>query len=349
MNPALMSHRLEIQNSEQVVETFYEKGWTDGLPVVPPTEEKVLAFLGAGGLAPDEILGAIPERNRVFTAEKVAINAVMAGCLPEYFPVVVAAVKGISRPEFGLHGVCASTAGSSILMVVNGPVAGACGMNSGQNLMGPGNRANATMGRALRLVLYNLAGREFDRSTLGHPGKYTYCISENETGLWTPLHVMRGAERETSAVTVFAAEGPNQIQNHVALKPENILNTVADRMRALGSFNMGGDCECAVIICPEHYQTLINEGWTKERVRGYLFENACRPLADLKRGGLNESSLEPEDEAVMVRAVSSPDHILLIMAGGDAGRFSACMPGWFSRHMSRAVTEPVGVSCAGGT
>ncbi len=349
MSAGLTSHRLEIQNSEQVAETFYEKGWTDGLPVVPPTEEKVLAFLAAAGLAPDEILGAIPERNRVFTAEKVAINAVMAGCLPEYFPVVVAAVRGISRPEFGLHGVCASTAGSGILMVVNGPVADACAMNSGQNLLGPGNRANATMGRALRLVLYNLAGREFDRSTLGHPGKYTYCISENETASWTPLHVMRGFERETSTVTVFAAEGPNQVQNHVALKPENILNTLADRMRALGSFNMGGDCEFAVMICPEHYETLVGGDWTKERVRDYLFEKARRPLADLKRGGLNESPLAPEDETIMVGAVSAPDRILLIMAGGDAGRFSACMPGWFSRHMSRAVTEPIGVSCSGGT
>ncbi len=349
MNATLVSHRLEIEDSEQVVETFYEKGWTDGLPVVPPTEEKVLAFLRAAGMAPDEILGAIPERNRVFTAEKVAINAVMAGCLPEYFPVVVAAVRGISRPEFGLHGVCASTAGSGILMVVNGPVADACGMNSGQNLLGPGNRANATMGRALRLVLYNLAGREFDRSTLGHPGKYTYCIGENEAGSWTPLHVMRGFEREASTVTVFAAEGPNQVQNHVALRPENILNTIADRMRALGSFNMGGDCECAVIICPEHYETLMSEDWTKERVRDYLFEKACRPLGDLKRGGLNESPLEPGDEEIMVRAVASPDQVLLITAGGGAGRFSACMPGWFSRHMSMAVTEPIGVSCSGGT
>ena len=349
MSPVLMSNRIELESAEQVLETFYQKGWTDGLPVVPPTEEKVLAFLGAAGLAPDEILGAIPERNRIFTAEKVAVNAVMAGCLPEYFPVVVAAVRGISRPEFGLHGVCASTAGSGILMVVNGPVASAIGLNNGQNLMGPGNRANATIGRAVRLVLYNLAGREFDRSTLGHPGKYTYCISENETSSWKPLHVMRGLTKETNAVTLFAAEGPNQIQNHGGLKPENILNTIADRMRALGSFNMGGDCECALIICPEHYESLRKDGWTKEGVREFLYANAYRPLADLKRGGLNESPLEREDEERMVRAVSSPDHILLIMAGGGAGRFSAYLPGWFSRHMSSAVTEPIGPTCAGGT
>ncbi len=348
MSAGLISHKLEFERPEDAVDTFFEKGWTDGLPVMPPTETKVLKFLGTAGLSPDDVLGSIPERNRVFTAEKVAVNAVMAGCLPEYFPVVVAAVRGISRPEFGLHGVSASTAGSGILMVINGPVARELGLNSGQNLMGPGNRANATIGRALRLVLYNLAGREFDRSTLGHPGKYTFCISEQESR-WEPLHVTRGLPEKTSAVTLFAAEGPNQVQNHNALKSENILNTLADRMRALGSFNMGGDVECAVIICPEHHESLSNAGWEKRAVQEYLYETACRPLADLKRGGLNESPILPEDEETMVHAVASPDQILLNMAGGVAGRFSACMFGWFNRHMSRAVTEPIGPSCKGGT
>jgi hypothetical protein len=347
MNHSLVSQKIECDSLDHAIETFYRKGWTDGLPVIPPTEEKVLRFLGAAGLEPGEILGAIPERNRVFTAEKIAINAVMAGCLPEYFPVVVAAVRAISRPEFGLHGVSASTAGAGILIVVNGPVSEELAFNNGQNLMAPGNRANATIGRALRLVLYNLGGREFDRTTLGHPGKYTFCFSEQESD-WEPLHVVRGLPRELSAVTVFAAEGPNQIQNHSALKPESILNTIADRMRALGSFNMGGDVECAVIICPEHYQTLSKAGWTKRRVQEYLFENASRPLADLKKGGLDETPLTSEDEEMVVRAVSAPDRILLIMAGGIAGRFSACIPGWFNRKISRAVTEPILPSCAGG-
>jgi hypothetical protein len=234
-------------------------------------------------------------------------------------------------------------------MVVNGPVVKELGLNSGQNLMGPGNCANATMGRALRLVLYNLGGREFDRGTLGHPGKYTYCLAEEEDSLWEPLHVQRGLTKETSAVALLAAEGPNQIQNHSALKPENILNTLADRMRSLGSFNMGGDCECAVIICREHYETLVKAGWTKKGVQKYLFEKVRRPLADLKRGGIDESPLTQEDEEKPVHAISSPDHILLIMAGGTAGRFSAFIPGWASRHMSRAVTEPIAQACAGGT
>jgi len=348
MKQGLISQPIECESLDHAIDIFFQKGWTDGLPVVPPTKDKVLRFLDAAGLEPGDLLGAIPERNRVFTAEKVAINAVMSGCLPEYFPVVVAAVRGISRPEFGLHGVTASTAGAGILMVVNGPISEELGLNNGQNLMAPGYRANATIGRAVRLALYNLGGREFDRTTLGHPGKYTFCFSEQDSQ-WEPLHVVRGLPRETSAVTVFAAEGPNQIQNHSALKPESILNTIADRMRALGSFNMGGDVECAVIICPEHYQTLIKGGWTKKGVQEYLFEQACRPLADLKRGGLDETPLTSEDEEKMVRTVSAPDRILLIMAGGVAGRFSACMFGWFNRKMSRAVTESIGPPCAGDT
>lgn len=348
MKQVLVSEKIACEGLDHAIEAFFQKGWTDGLPVVPPTEEKVLRFLGAAGLASGEILGAIPERNRVFTAEKVAINTVMAGCLPDYFPVVVAAVRAISRPEFGLHGVSASTAGAGLLMVVNGPIAKELGMNDGQNLMAPGNRANATIGRAVRLVLHNLAGREFDRSTLGHPGKYTFCISEQESE-WDPLHVMRGLTPETSAVTVFASEGPNQIQNHSALKPESILNTIGDRMRALGSFNMGGDVEFALIICPEHYQTLIKKGWTKRDAQVYLHGHACRPVADLKRGGLDETLIVPKDEEKLVHAVADPSRILVIMAGGVAGRFSACMPGWFNRHMSRAVTEPIISSCTGGT
>lgn len=349
MNKLWQARRLEFDNADQAQDHFYNSGWTDGLPVVPPTEAKVRAFLDAVGLPPQEVLGGIPERNRVFTAEKTAINAVTAGCLPEYFPVVAAAVRAMTQPAFGLHGVTATTGGAAVLLIVNGPLAGQIGLNSGQNVFGPGNRANATIGRAVRLILHNLGGREFDRGTLGHPGKYSYCIAEDEDGPWEPLQVFRGFSRETSTVTVFAAEGPNQVQNHGALKPENILLTLADRMRSLGSFNMLGDTQAVVVLCREHVQTLIQEDWDKTRVRQFLFENAARPLADLKRGGLLEAPIIPEDEKTVVRAVSAPEHILLVRAGGVAGRFSAFIPGWGARHMSSAVTVPVeAASCSGG-
>lgn len=347
MNIQLSSNSIELESPEQAMDYFFNMGWTDGLPVIPPTEPRVRSFLEAARLDPQEILATIPERNRVFSAEKVAINAVMAGCLPEYFPVVVAAVRAMGRPEFGLHGVTASTAGVGLLMVINGPVVKQIGLNTGQNVLGPGHRANATIGRALRLILYNLGGKEFDRGTIGHPGKYTYCLAEDEDTLWEPLHVSRGLPRESSAVTLLAAEGPNQVQNHSALKPENLLNTMADRMQALGGFHMGGDCECAVILCREHYQTLISARWNKEDVKQYLYQQARRPLSDLKRGGLIETPLVPEDDQAWISAVSSPAHILLIVAGGEAGRFSAFIPGWAGRHMSRAVTLPVDASCSG--
>jgi len=337
---ALQSATIETKDALDAIELFYQKGWTDGLPIIPPTERRIQAMLDMVHMEPDMIIGSIPERSRIFTAEIVAINAVMAGCLPEYFPVVVAGASAISDPAFGLHGPTATTHGAAILMIVNGPIIEAIGLNSGQNVFGPGNRANATIGRTLRLVLINAGGaHEFDRATLGHPGKFSYCIAENESTDWQPLHVQRGFEPSVSAVTVFAAESPNQMNNHTALKAENILLTLADRMSALGTFNMGGQTEMAVIICPEHYNTLNQQGWDKARVQQFLFEKAVRPLADLKRGGYIEKPIEDGDEISWVRAVQSPDDILLVVAGGIAGRFSACIPGWANLKACHSVTR----------
>jgi hypothetical protein len=337
----LRSSRIETNGPLDAIELFYEKGWTDGLPVIPPTEERIEAMLAAANLEPDTILGAIPERGRVFTAEVVAINAVMAGCLPAYFPVVVTAVSAISDPAFGLHGPTASTHGAAILMIVNGPITERIGLNSGRNAFGPGHRANATIGRAIRLLLINAGGSpEFDRSTLGHPGKYTYCIAENENTDWVPMHVQRGFKAFDSTVTVFASEGPNQFTSK-AQKAENLLLTLADRMSALGTFNMGGHTEMGVVICPEHYQTLNQQGWDKARIQAFLYEHAVRPLSDLKKGGFIEKPIEDGDDTTLVRAVHSPDDILLIVAGGEAGLFSACIPGWFGGNASRSVTKVI--------
>lgn len=336
----LQAERIETRDALEAIELFYQKGWTDGLPVVPPTEERIRAMLDTVAMEPDAVIGAIPERDRVFTAEVVAINAVMAGCLPEYFPVVAAAVSAITDPAFGLHGPAASTHGAAILLIVNGPVTKQLGINAAENVFGPGNRANATIGRAIGLLLLNAGGsHEFDRATLGHPGKYAYCIAENEDTDWTPLHVQRGFEREVSTVTAFAAEGPNQINNHSSLKAENILLTLADRMSSLGTFNMGGHTEMGVVICPEHYHTLNSQGWDKGKVQEILYEHAVRPLSDLKEGGYIEEPVEDGDQEILVRAVHSPEDILLVVAGGEAGRFSCCIPGWFSLEISRSVTR----------
>ncbi|WP_246943544.1 hypothetical protein [Bacillus pinisoli] len=338
------AEKIELEDALEAIEYYYNKGWTDGLPVVPPTEEKILAMLKSVNMTSDTVVGSIPERGRVFTAEIVAINAVMAGCLPGYFPVVMAAVQAMTDPKFGLHGPTASTHGASIMIIVNGPIASQIGMNSGGNAFGGSNRANATIGRAIRLLLINAGGApEFDRATLGHPGKISFCFAEKETE-WTPLHVQRGFQKHDSTVTVFACEGPNQFQNHSALHAENILRTLADRMTALGTFNMGSDTEMAVTISPEHYRDLHGQGWTKETIQEFLCKHAKRSVADLKAGGLIEAPIEEADHRMFKHAVSAPDQILLTVAGGEAGRFSACMPGWFSSKQCQAITKSISVA-----
>jgi hypothetical protein len=345
----LTSSPVETKDAFDAIELYYQKGWTDGLPIIPPTADRIQSMLNSVSMNPDAIIGSIPERGRAFTAEVAAINAVMAGCLPEYFPVVVSAISAISDPAFGLHGPTASTHGAAILMIVNGPISRTIGLNSGENLFGPGNRANATIGRAVRLVMINAGGgREFDRSTLGNPGKYTYCIAEKEDIDWDPLHVQRGFEKDMSTVTVFAAESPNQVSNHSALNAENILLTLSDRMSALGTFNMGGHTEMAIIICPEHYHTLKDQGWDKAKIREFLHQHAVRPLSDLKKGGFIEQPLKSEDEDVMVRAVHAPEDLLLIVAGGIAGRFSACIPGWANIKACHSVTKAIRDVTGGG-
>ena len=342
MQGTLQQQSIEVEDALVVQELFYQNEWTDGLPVVPPTKDKIETMLETVPMDPQTIIGTIPERGSVFTLEVAAINAVMAGCLPGYFPVVVTALSAISDPAFGLHGPSASTHGPAILIIVNGPVAKSIGLNHGQNLFGPGVRSNSTIGRAIRLMLMNAGGtREFDRSTLGHGGKYSYCIAENETTEWQPLHIQKGFSRETSTVTVFAGEAPNQFQNHTAQKAESILLTLADRMAALGTFNINGHSEMAVVLCPEHYQTCQSQGWDKKKIQEFLQKHAFRTRAELIRGGILEEEVQPEDEKTKIYAVESPDDILLVVGGGDAGRFSACIPGWGSLHYCRSVTKPL--------
>src|SRR5437870_6036814 len=233
----------EVAGWAEAIETYFERGWTDGLPVVPATAEAVRRFLEAAGRRPDDVVLRESTRRRTITAEKIAINAVMAGCRPEYMPVLLAALEAMADPAFTLHGAITSTGGSATLLVVNGPIRKRLGFNAGGNVFGPGWRANATIGRAIRLITLNCLGAlpgVLDRSTQGHPGKYTYCIAENEEeSPWEPLHVERGFARDASAVTVFAAEGPHNALSHYGLTADAILVTIADTMACLGSFSPG--------------------------------------------------------------------------------------------------------------
>lgn len=338
------------------IEYCYQQGWTDGLPVVPPTEERVAAFLGHLGRERNEVLGEVPERRQRVTVEHVLANAVMAGCLPEYGPVVVAAVEAMLQPVFNLVGPSASMGGSAILVIVSGTVVDTLQINCRNNLFGPGYRANATIGRAVRLVLLNTCGATpgvFDRTTLGHPGKYTYCIGENtRENPWLPLHTERGLPPAASAVTVFACEGPRQVRNALSQTPEGILITVADAMSSLGtSLTTSGSVgvtaagtrqgEIAVVIAGEHQHTIARHGWTKAEVRRYLAVHARRTVADLKRGGGMPGSVQSGDEQQYVAIVEHPDDILVVAAGGHEGAMSAVIPSWGPKVASTAVTWPL--------
>jgi hypothetical protein len=352
---------LEVTGREAVdpiaaIEFCYQQGWTDGLPVIPPTEERVAVFLAQLERGRDEVLGMVPERRRRVTVEQVVANAVMAGCLPEYAPVVVAAVEAMLQPLFNLVGPSASLGGSAILVIVNGPVVEDLQINCRNNLFGPGNRANATIGRAVRLVLMNTCGAIpglFDRSCLGHPGKYTYCIAENaQDSPWLPLHVERGLAPEASAVTVFACEGPRQVRNSLSSTPEGVLTTIADVMSSLGtSLTTSGSVadsasgtrqgEMAIVIAAEHMHTIARQGWAKREVRAYLCEHARRTVADLKRGGGLPDEAALGDEQTYVPVVERPEDLMIVAAGGDEGAMSAVIPSWGPKVASTAVTWPI--------
>ena len=338
----LASAEHAVADFPDAIEAYFERGWTDGLPVVPATEASVAPFLDAAGLAPDAVVLHEPVRRRTITAEKVAINAVLAGCRPEYMPVLLAALEAMADPAFTLHGAITSTGGSATLLVVNGPIRHALSLNSGANVFGPGRRANATIGRAIRLITLNCLGAlpgVLDKSTQGHPGKYTYCIAENEEeNPWTPLHVDRGFSRDTSTVTVYAAEGPHNALSHYGLTADAILVTIADTMACLGSFSPG---ESFVVLAPEHVQILARDGWTKPRIREGLYARARRTRADLKRGGKLAGAVEPGDEAQWVHRGHGPEDVHIVVAGGGAGGHSAFIPSWSRDRNSLAVTREI--------
>jgi hypothetical protein len=340
-----MSESAAIQDAQALIELYYQKGWTDGMPIVPPSEASVGAMLAAAGLSGAEVLGEIPDRHVRVTADKVAINAVLAGCLPDYMPVVVAAVKGLCHPDYCYHGAATSTGGSSVATIVNGPIGPRLGINARDNVLGQGFRPNATIGRAVRLVMMNAINTrpgKLDRSTMGSPGKYALCFAENEAeSPWEPLHVERGYRPEESTVTVFAAESVIQIYNQLSNRPEQLLLPFADAMCNLGSMNIVGQAQQIVVFGGEHCETLRAGGWSKRQVKDYLYEHARRTLADVKRAGRLAGAPTAEDERSWRHTVKSPEDIVVLAAGGRAGAFSAVITGWGSAAHTRSITTPV--------
>lgn len=340
---------IEIEDSfAEINETFYERGWTDGLPIVPPTEEAVAAMLRGTDRDPDEVLGVLPPRQGEATVEKVAINAVMAGCLPEYLPVVLAAVEAVAQPEFNLDGVQATTHPVAPLIVVNGPLATRLQINSGYNCFGQGFRANATIGRALRLVLMNVGGGipgSGDRSTQGSPSKYTYCVAENEAANpWEPLHVERGFPRAVSTVTVIGAEGPHNIQEHFSNTGLGILQTVAGAMGQAGSNNILGHGYPMLSLGPEHAATIAADGYTKAQIREYIYREAAYPLARLSaeyvEGLRQRNTIGAEVDDGLARIMARPEDLLIIVAGGP-GKHSCWHPtfGGATKPVTRVIAD----------
>ena len=323
----ITSRRIEISEIEDEAEACYDRGWTDGLPVVPPTRERVWRMLQGTNRAPDEVVGIMPPDLQECTVEKVAINAVMAGCKPEYMPLVLAAVEGALIEEFCLHGLLATTWFSGPVLVVNGPEARRVGMNAKGNAMGQGNRANATIGRALQLIVRNVGGGrpgEVDRSCLGNPGKYTFCFAEDEEGsAWDSLAVERGFAPEQSTVTLFAGDGVQPIFDQRSRKPEDLARTFALCLRSINHPEMAMIGDAILVVSPEHERVFREAGWDKDRLRAELDELLLMPEADA------DPSLSRKDMKLPERASKMrPGGLLIVRAGGGAGMFSAVIGGW---------------------
>ena len=350
---ALQSAQYEVDSVADAIEFYYEKGWTDGLPVVPPTEEKVRAFLAAAGLEPDSVIGTYETRKRVVTAEKVAINSVMAGCLPEYFPVVLAIMEPILDPRFNLHVPNSTTGGAALGFIVNGPIRDKLGMNYRGNVLGPGNRANSTIGRAVRLCQINIlgslagAGTEdplgrpvFDRATIGQPGKYAgYHIVENEDDFPSllPVHVEQGFSRDQSAVTVFSTGGHVQISAHSEDSAQKIADTVARHLVGSGRLVASGGF-CILVIPPENTGYLIKDGWSKADFRQAVFEGTKRTAESLSAQGWPvRGGITPETSQQTMAVTGSADDIYVVTAGGPAGGFIHYMLPYGGSVMTREI------------
>ncbi|OLB09842.1 MAG: hypothetical protein AUG14_03455 [Candidatus Rokubacteria bacterium 13_1_20CM_2_68_19] len=338
---------MEVDDApEAVLEAFVTREWCDGLPIVPPTADRVRVMLGDA--EPERALGAMPPLWRTATLEAIAVNAVMAGCRPEYFPVIVAAVDAMLDPDFNLYGVQATTHPVAPLVIVNGAYGRRIGLHAGSGCFGPGFRANATIGRALRLILMNVGGAwpgRHDMATQGSPAKFSYCIAENEEASpWGPL-------KDGDAVTVYGGEGPHNVNDHASTTASGILSTVSHTAATLGS-NVGwyfSQSQLLVVLGPEHARTIAGDGLTRADVQRFVYEHARLPLATLKLGGMWGMHDWPawmmalRDDEVRPPQVPSPDDVLVVVAGGP-GKHSSVVP---NTCFSRAVSRPIELGRAG--
>ena len=342
--------RIELDDSIDPFEYCMQFG--DPLPVIPPTAERVERMLAACSLPPEEVVALIPPNYGAATVEKIAANAVMAGCKPEMMRVLIPLTRAVCDERFNIHGVQATTHFAAPLVIINGPIRRELGFACGSNVFSNVVRANSTLGRALQLMLTNLGGArpgEIDMSTLGNAGKFSYCIAENEEeNPWEPLHVEMGFEFEHSTVTLFAGESPHGVSEHMAREGKQILKTISRALATVWSYRLCAGVEAMVVLCPEHVKTLHRDGFTKKAVRNFLFENTGIPLRHYEHGaGEGTQHVRLYKQAVIdgepcYLKFTDPGAIKLLVAGGTAGKFSAVIGSWASGPRgSQMVTYPI--------
>ncbi len=335
----LRARRVEFASAEDEFEAMYGRGWSDGLPVVPPTAERVMRMLAGTSRAPSDVVAIVPPNLVECSVEKVAINAVLAGCLPEYLPVVLAAVEAACTSSFNAHGLLATTYFAGPVVIVNGPIARSIGMNSGVNVFGQGNRANATIGRALQLVIRNVGGGlpgGVDRATFGNPGKLSFCFSESEDAArshgWSSLAEERGVPGGRSAITLFAGEGPRAIVDQKSRTADSLARSFAACLRTVGHPKLPLGFDALLAVSPEHLRTFASEGWDRARLCAELLSHLQLSASENASGtgGVTEGipaavALTLGDKAL---PKFRPDGLLIVHCGGDAGMFSAVLGGW---------------------
>jgi hypothetical protein len=341
--------RLKAPESLEGINTlFYVRGWTDGLPIIPPTEARFDRMISHSGLDPDLFVGAVAPKRGAATIGKIAVNAIMAGCRPEHLPVVVAATKAMVQEPFNLAALQSTTHPCTVLVLVNGPLVRELNFNCSYNAMGQGSLSNAVIGRAIRLILINIGGASpgvLDRATLGSPAKYSFCFGENEEeSPWEPFHVERGFGKNASTVTVIGAEGPHNVNDHGSITAEGILMTISGVLATTGSNNLYLGGEPIVVLGPEHAGVIARCGFSKQDIRDFLFESARIPVAAISTGNLDRFKRTNPERFVKlgsedrVPLVERPEEIMVVVAGGK-GRHSMVIP-TFGGH-TRAITVPI--------
>ena len=328
----LKARRIQLADAEDDMEACFDRGWSDGLPVVPPTPVRVMRMLAGTELEADELIGIVPPDNIPCSVEKVAINAVMAGCKPEYFPTVIAVVRAALQDRFCMHGLLCTTYFSSPVVIVNGPESRHIGMNSGGNALGQGNRANATIGRALQLLIRNVGGGKpggIDRATLGNPGKYTFCFAEDESDdAWSTLAMDQGYSREESVVSLFAGDGVQPILDQLSRTPESLAKSMASSLRSVVHVKKFGLADAVLVVCPEHRRVLRTNGWHKQDLLQAIHDELVTPGAELVSGTGGIAEGMPDRLKDKLLSKFRDDGLHIVTAGGTAGMFSAIISGW---------------------